>query len=107
MSIPAGRARSGRCPCVSNRRRFRPSPPAPRGWRARCRVSAATERARTACAVPSTARACIPGSRCARPLPTDALERIADLRRHACEGADFDEGLRAFAERRAPVFRGV
>ncbi|WP_431821664.1 methylmalonyl-CoA decarboxylase [Burkholderia sp. F1] len=42
----------------------------------------------------------------ARPLPVDALERIAELRRQACAGADFDEGLRAFAQRRRPVFRG-
>ena len=38
----------------------------------------------------------------ARPLPADAFERIAELRRQACEGADFDEGL--VLERRAPVF---
>ncbi|MBN3788987.1 methylmalonyl-CoA decarboxylase [Burkholderia sp. Ac-20353] len=42
----------------------------------------------------------------ARPLPVDAFERIAELRRHACAAADFDEGLRAFAERRRPQFRG-
>ncbi|WDD91237.1 methylmalonyl-CoA decarboxylase [Burkholderia sp. FERM BP-3421] len=42
----------------------------------------------------------------ARPVPVDALERIAELRRAACASDDFTEGLRAFAERRPPVFRG-
>jgi methylmalonyl-CoA decarboxylase len=42
----------------------------------------------------------------ARPVPVDALERIAELRRAACASEDFSEGLRAFGERRPPVFRG-
>lgn len=43
----------------------------------------------------------------ARPMPVDALERIAELRRHACASDDFSEGLQAFAQRRKPVFRGT
>nr|WP_323120441.1 methylmalonyl-CoA decarboxylase [Burkholderia alba] len=42
----------------------------------------------------------------ARPMPVDALERIAELRRQACASDDFSEGLRAFGERRKPSFRG-
>jgi methylmalonyl-CoA decarboxylase len=40
------------------------------------------------------------------PIPVDAMERIAELRRAACEGADMREGLAAFAERRPPRFAG-
>lgn len=39
-----------------------------------------------------------------QPLPVDAMERIAELRRHAIQSADFTEGLKAFAERRKPDF---
>ncbi|WP_042336984.1 methylmalonyl-CoA decarboxylase [Paraburkholderia ferrariae] len=41
-----------------------------------------------------------------QPLPVDAMERIAELRRIACESADMQEGLDAFAQRRAPRFEG-
>ncbi|KAA0995419.1 methylmalonyl-CoA decarboxylase [Pseudomonas sp. ANT_J12] len=41
-----------------------------------------------------------------QPLPVQAMEQIAELRRQACESADFGEGLAAFAERRGAVFSG-
>jgi methylmalonyl-CoA decarboxylase len=34
------------------------------------------------------------------------MEQIAELRRQACESADFGEGLAAFAERRPAAFNG-
>lgn len=40
------------------------------------------------------------------PVPVDAMERIAELRRIACAGDDMREGLEAFAQRRSPEFRG-
>jgi methylmalonyl-CoA decarboxylase len=42
-----------------------------------------------------------------QPLPVQALEQIAELRRQACESEDFSEGLEAFSKRRQPQFRGV
>lgn len=41
-----------------------------------------------------------------QPMPVQAMEQIAELRRRACESADFSEGLAAFSERRAAVFAG-
>ncbi|MDR3100879.1 MAG: methylmalonyl-CoA decarboxylase [Paraburkholderia sp.] len=40
------------------------------------------------------------------PVPADAMERIAELRRQACSGEDMQEGLSAFAQRRPPQFSG-
>ncbi|MFT4064446.1 methylmalonyl-CoA decarboxylase [Paraburkholderia sp.] len=40
------------------------------------------------------------------PVPVDAMERIAELRRQACSGEDMHEGLKAFAQRRPPQFKG-
>jgi methylmalonyl-CoA decarboxylase len=40
-----------------------------------------------------------------QPMPVQAMEKIAELRRQACESADFREGLDAFAARRPPKFR--
>ena len=42
-----------------------------------------------------------------QPLPVQAMEQIAELRRQACASADFSEGLEAFGGRRQPLFRGV
>ncbi|MDO5948162.1 MULTISPECIES: methylmalonyl-CoA decarboxylase [Burkholderia cepacia complex] len=42
----------------------------------------------------------------ARPVPVDAMEQIAELRRAACAGSDMREGLEAFAQRRIPHFKG-
>ena len=41
-----------------------------------------------------------------QPIPVQAMEQIAELRRQACESADFGEGLAAFAERRPAAFNG-
>lgn len=41
-----------------------------------------------------------------QPMPVQAMEQIAELRRQACESADFTEGLAAFTERRPAVFSG-
>lgn len=41
-----------------------------------------------------------------QPMPVQAMEQIAELRRQACESADFTEGLAAFNERRPAVFSG-
>ncbi len=42
-----------------------------------------------------------------QPVSVQAMERIAELRRQACEGADFTEGLDAFLTRRQPKFPKV
>jgi methylmalonyl-CoA decarboxylase len=39
-----------------------------------------------------------------QPMPVQAMERIAELRRIACESDDFTEGLQAFLTRRQPRF---
>ena len=39
-----------------------------------------------------------------QPMPVHAMERIAELRRRACEGDDFTKGLEAFLSRRQPEF---
>lgn len=41
-----------------------------------------------------------------QPMPVQAMERIAELRRIACESADMTEGLEAFAQRRPAKFTG-
>lgn len=41
-----------------------------------------------------------------QPMPVQAMEQIAELRRQACESADFSEGLAAFSAKRPPVFDG-
>ncbi|MDI2590826.1 methylmalonyl-CoA decarboxylase [Pseudomonas sp. N3-W] len=41
-----------------------------------------------------------------QPVPVQAMEQIAELRRQACQSSDFGEGLAAFAERRVAVFEG-
>ena len=40
-----------------------------------------------------------------QPMPVQAMERIAELRRRACESDDFTEGLEAFLARRQPEFK--
>ena len=42
-----------------------------------------------------------------QPMPVHAMERIAELRRQACESEDFTEGLEAFLTRRQPRFGGA
>ena len=41
-----------------------------------------------------------------QPMPVQAMEQIAELRRQACASSDFSEGLAAFAARRPAVFCG-
>lgn len=41
-----------------------------------------------------------------RPVPVEAMEQIAELRRAACAGSDMEEGLAAFSQRRAARFTG-
>ncbi|MFJ7106318.1 hypothetical protein ACIQU2_01560 [Pseudomonas sp. NPDC098740] len=41
-----------------------------------------------------------------QPMPVQAMEQMAELRRQACENADFTEGLAVFAERRPAEFCG-
>lgn len=43
----------------------------------------------------------------ARSLTSDDFERLTSLRRAAWRSEDYQEGIRAFAERRTPRFRGV
>ena len=42
----------------------------------------------------------------ARSLTSDDFERLTALRRDAWSSADYQEGIRAFSERRAPRFTG-
>lgn len=41
-----------------------------------------------------------------RPLSPEAFERLESLRRRAYDSCDYEEGLRAFREKRKPVFTG-
>ena len=40
------------------------------------------------------------------PLDSDAFERVQDLRRKVYDSRDYEEGIRAFLEKRSPVFAG-
>ena len=42
-----------------------------------------------------------------QPMPVEAMERIAALRQAACDGADMQEGLNAFLQRRPARFSGT
>lgn len=42
-----------------------------------------------------------------QPMPVQAMEKIAEMRRRACESDDFTEGLAALSQRRKPVFGGT
>jgi len=41
-----------------------------------------------------------------QPIAAEVYERLQGLRRQAYDSSDYLEGLRAFAEKRPPVFRG-
>ena len=42
-----------------------------------------------------------------QPIAAHVYERIQGLRRQAYDSSDYLEGLRAFAEKRPPIFRGT
>ena len=42
----------------------------------------------------------------AHPLTPEAYERIQALRREVYDSDDYQEGIRAFLEKRRPIFRG-